>query len=83
MMTCDIRNYIKVVKMDALIETYRQVNGNDLEDCLGIKHCKLPAALSVTMLLNPMSGLKPKIVESGIMTKAQYSNSKARHALYI
>ena len=75
----DMRNYVMVVEMDPLIETYRQVYANDLEDHLGIKHDKLPAALSVTMLLNPMFGLKPKIVESGIMTEAQYS--KARRAL--
>jgi len=75
----DMRNYVKVVEMDPLIETYCQVYANDLEDRLGIKHDKLPAALSVTMLLNPMFGLKPKIVESGIMMEAQYS--KARHAL--
>ena len=76
----DIRNYVKVAEMDPLIETYCQVYVNDLEDCLGTKHDKLPAVLSVTMLLNPMFvGLKPMIVESGITTEAQYS--KARHAL--
>ena len=38
----DMRNYVKVVEMDPLIETYCQVYVNDLEDRLGIKHDKLP-----------------------------------------
>ena len=37
----DMRNCVKVVEMDPLIETYRQVYENDLEDRLGIKHDKL------------------------------------------
>ena len=72
----DERDYTEVVEMDPLIETYRRVYANDLEERIGIKSYKLPAALGVTTLLNPMFGLKPKVVGSGLMTDAQYDEAR-------
>ena len=50
---------------------------NDLEECIGIKSYKLPAALGVTTLLNPMFGLKPEVVGSGLITDAQYDEARS------
>ena len=58
-------DYTEVVQMDPLIETYRRVYINDLEEHIGIKSYKFPATLGVTMLLNLMFDLKRKVVGLG------------------
>ena len=47
------RNYSEVVDMEDVIETYRDTYAND---------DKLPTAMSVSTLLNPIFGLKPRII---------------------
>jgi hypothetical protein len=67
-----LRNYSCILDMDDVIEKYRCVYANNLENRLGIKKDKLPKALSISTLLNPTFGLLPKIVGSGLMTGDQY-----------
>ena len=70
------RNYARVVQMDAVIKTYWDIHATDLEDRLGIGQDKLPASLSISTLLNPLLGLKPRIVCSSLMSDCQYSKAK-------
>ena len=62
--------------MDNVIDKYRHVYANNLENRLGIKKDKLPEALSISALLNPTFGLLPKIVGSGLMTGNQYRQAR-------
>jgi hypothetical protein len=71
-----LRNYSCVLDMDDVIEKYRHVYANNLENRLGIKKDKLPEALSISTLLNPTFGLLPKIVGSGLMTGNQYRRAR-------
>ncbi len=66
-----LRNYSCILDMDDVIEKYRHVYANDLENRLGIKKDKFPEALSISTLLNPTFGLLPKIVGSGLITGDQ------------
>jgi hypothetical protein len=43
--------------MDPTIETYRDVYAKDLEERLNINSTKLPPALAISTLLNPIFGL--------------------------
>ncbi len=68
-------NYQSIIDMHPTIETYRDVYAKDLEERLDLNSTKLPPALAVSTLLNPMSGLMSKIVGSGLMkdeTTVQY-----------
>jgi hypothetical protein len=73
----DEQEYTSVVDMDPLIETYRDVYAEDLEKRLQIDNDKLPPGLGVATLLNPMFGLKPKVIGSELMSDEQYNNSRA------
>ena len=57
------RNHSKVVYMKDVIEIYCDTYANDLEKQLNLKDDKLPTAMSVSTLLNPIFGLKPRIVD--------------------
>jgi hypothetical protein len=56
------RNYTQVLIMDPVIETYPDEYSNDLEARLDLNADKLPTALTVSTLLNPVMGLEPTIV---------------------
>ena len=62
--------------MEDVIETYRDTYVNDLERGLGLKDDKLPTAMSVSTLLNPIFGLKPRIIGCGLMGDRQYENAR-------
>jgi hypothetical protein len=62
--------------MHDCIEKYRDLFADDLERRLSITEDKLPPALGVTTLLNPLFGLEPKIVGCGLMTFEQYRLSR-------
>ena len=53
--------------MDPTIEIYRDLYAKDLEERLDLNSTKLPPALAISTLLNPMFGLMSKIVGSGLM----------------
>ena len=71
----DNKLFDETVEMDPLIETYRDEYVKDLSRRLGINNDRLPVAYSLTALLNPMFGLKPVIVGSGLMNESQYHNA--------
>jgi hypothetical protein len=62
--------------MHDCIEKYRDLFANDLERRLAVTEDKLPPALGVTTLLNPLFGLEPRIVGCGLMTSEQYRLSR-------
>lgn len=70
--------YTSWEKMDDCIITYLQEYANDLETRLqlGSDVNKLPVTLAVSTLLNPMFGLEPLIVGSGLMSSTQYNNAR-------
>ena len=49
---------------------------NDLERRLGLKEDKLPTDMSVSTLLNPIFGLKPRIIGCGLMSDRQYDRAR-------
>jgi hypothetical protein len=63
------REYSQVIDVDPLIQTYRDEYAKDLEMRLKLKDAKLPPALSVSTLLNPLFGLEATIVGAGLMTE--------------
>jgi hypothetical protein len=63
-------------EMNNVIETYRAMYSEDLSERLGINRKVLPPAYSIATLLNPMFGLQPLIVGSGLMTQDQYRTSR-------
>ena len=71
------QNYTEVVDMHPVIETYREVYGNDLEERLGLDRDTLPVAMAIGTLLNPVFGIKSKIVGSGLMSPVQFIRARA------
>ena len=69
-------DYLEVIDMDPLIQTFHEVYAEDLVERIGLDSRKLPVALGVATLLNPMFGLKSVIVGSGLMTDAQYDAAR-------
>jgi len=65
-------------KMHPSIITYLDEYASDLEARLGVGSNvrKLPVTLAVSALLNPMFGLAPLIIGSGLMTQPQYINAR-------
>lgn len=70
--------YSSSVVMHAHIKTLLEEYANDLEKRLGVGSdvTRLPVALAVSALLNPMFGLEPLIVGSGLMSETQYHNAR-------
>ena len=64
-------DYLEVVDMDPLVQTFREVYAEDLVERIGLDRRKLPVTLGVATLLNQMFGLKSNVVGSGLMTDAQ------------
>ena len=70
------RNYSKVVQMEDVIEVYRDTYAKDLEKRLNLNDDKLHKAMSISMLLNPIFGLKPRVVGCGLMSDRQYDRAR-------
>jgi hypothetical protein len=70
------REYSQVIDIDPLIETYRVEYAKDLETRLNLNVTKLPPALAISTLLNPLFGLEATIVGSGLMTEEQYATAR-------
>ena len=69
-------DYLEVVDMDPLVQIFCEVYAEDLVERIGLDRRKLPVALGVATLLNPMFGLKSNVVGSGLMTHAQYDAAR-------
>jgi hypothetical protein len=79
MVTNDVeQDYSHVVIMDSCIEKYRDEYASDLEKRLSLNADKLTTAYAVSTLLNPVFGLEPKIVGSGLMTEGQYRHARSK-----
>jgi hypothetical protein len=59
------RDYSQVIDPNPMIIKYCDAYADDLEARLKLTEDKLPPALSVSTLLNPLFGLEAKIVGSG------------------
>jgi hypothetical protein len=70
------RKYSQVIDANPLIVTYPDAYADDLEAQLMLDEDKLPPALFVSTLLNPLFGLEAKIVGLGLMTQDQYTASR-------
>ena len=70
------RNYSKVVQMEDVIEVYGDIYAKDLEKRLNLKDDKLHKAMSISTLLNPIFGLKPRVVGCGLMSDRQYDRAR-------
>ena len=72
------RNYQSIIDMDPTIEIYCDLYAKDLEERLNLNSTKLPPALAISTLLNPMFGLMSKIVGSGLMKdETQYNMARS------
>ncbi len=65
-------NYSEVVDMDDVMEKYYDTYASKIEERLNLNADKLPIAMSVSTLLNPIFGLQPRIVGCGLMSDRQY-----------
>lgn len=63
--------------MHPAIETYREVYGDDLEERLGLDRDTLPVAMAIGTLLNPIFGIRSKIVGSGLMSAVRFRRARA------
>ncbi len=70
------REYSQVIDANPLIVMYCDAYADDLEARLKLDEDKLPPALSVSTLLNPLFSLESKIVGLGLMTQDQYTASR-------
>ena len=70
------RNYSKVVQMEDVIEVYRDTYAKDLEKRLNLNDDRLHKAMSISTLLNPIFGLKPRVVGCGLMSDRQYDRAR-------
>ena len=70
------RNYSKVVQMEDVIEVYRDTYAKDLEKRLNLNDDRLHKAMSISTLLNPIFGLKPRVFGCGLMSDRQYDRAR-------
>ncbi len=59
-----------------LIEKYCDTYAKDLEERLCLQKDKLPTAMAISTLLNPIFGLRPRIVGRGLMSDRQYNRAR-------
>ena len=62
--------------MEKVIEKYCDTYAKDLEERLCLQKDKLPTAMSISTLLNPIFGLRPRIVGCGLMSDRQYDQAR-------
>ncbi len=58
--------------MEDVIEVYRDTYAKDLEKQLNLNDDKLHKTMAISKLLNPIFGLKPRVVGCGLMSDRQY-----------
>ena len=64
--------------MEPEIVKYCDIYSGDLSERLGLNEAHLSNTVSSPALLNPMLGNKKLVVDSGLMTEAQYKRAKGR-----
>jgi hypothetical protein len=70
-------NFVTVESMDPVIEKYRELHSNDLEERLGLNDRSLPSAFCLSTLINPMFGLQKTVVAAGLMSDSQYRKARS------
>jgi hypothetical protein len=70
------QNYSEVINMEEVIEKYCDTYAKDLEERLYLQKDKLPTAMAISTLLNPIFGLRPRIVGCGLMCDRQYDQAR-------
>jgi len=70
------KNYDKVKLMDPMVETYCNLYVEDLAKRVGLSDTYLSPLLTTHVLLNPMFGLRSRIINTGLLTAEQYSRGK-------
>jgi hypothetical protein len=71
---CSHRKKLKVEVMDP--EKDHMLYDQDLAQRVGLNENHLPNALMFSVFLNPLFGLEQRIVESGLLTAAQYARAR-------
>jgi len=72
------KNYDKVEIMDPMVQCYCELYVEDLAKRVGLSDRLLSPLLTTHILLNPMFGLKSRIVGAGLLTSLQYEKAKMR-----
>ena len=70
------KNYNKVELMDPIVETYCNLYVEDLAKRVGLSDTYLSPLLMTHVLLNPMFGLRSRIINTGLLLAKQYSRGK-------
>ncbi len=70
------QNYSQVIDIEEVIEKYHGTYAKDLEERLCLQKDKLPTAMAISTLLNPIFGLRPRIVGCGLMSDRQYDQAR-------
>jgi hypothetical protein len=70
------QNYSQVIDIEEVIEKYHGTYAKDLEERLCLQKDKLPTAMAISTLLNPIFGLRPRIVGCGLMCDRQYDQAR-------
>ena len=69
--------------MDPMIKKFRSLYSRDLSERLGINERSLPPHLTFVVHLNPMFGLKERVIGSDLMIKTQYEHSKVGESAHM
>ncbi len=77
------QNYSEVIDMEEVIEKYCNTYAKDLEERLCLQKDKLSTAMTISTLLNPIFGLRPRIVGCGLMSDRQYDQARRDLVLMI
>lgn len=72
------KEYVSTIDMEKPVEDYRELFSADINRRLCLSERRLPDALVIPTLLNPMFGQRKIIVGSGLMSDSQYNKSKVR-----
>ena len=70
--------YLSVIDMETPVEDYRELFSTDISNRLCLSERRLPDALAIPTLLNPMFGQRKVIVGSDLMSDPQYNKSRNR-----
>ena len=72
------KNYDKVELMDPMVERYCKLYTEDLAQRVGLSGQLLAPLLTTHVILNPMFGLRSKIIGAGLLTEPQYDRGYMR-----
>ena len=70
------KNYDKVELMDPMVETYCKLYVEDLAKRVGLDGTYPSPLFTTHVLINPMFGLRSRIVGTGLLTSEQYARGK-------